>query len=103
MFCYIASKNYVPMILGLDYSYHKDYRVYKQAMYSAIKRAKHLNCQKMYMGFAADSEKRMFGAKARPTYGYMQTKENFNLEVLGSYNAFQNKQAVKVKNETISI
>ncbi|MBA3680666.1 MAG: aminotransferase class I/II-fold pyridoxal phosphate-dependent enzyme [Bacteroidetes bacterium] len=103
MFCYVACNNYVPMILGLDYSYHKEYRVYKQAMYSAIKRAKNLNCTKMYMGFAADSEKKMFGAKPRATYGYMQTKENYNLEVLGSYNAFQNKQSTKTKNDIISI
>ncbi len=103
MFCYITSNNYIPMILGLDYSYHKEYKVYKQAMYSVIKRAKELNYKKMYMGFAADSEKRMFGAKARATYGYMQTKENYNLEVLGSYNAFQNKQVVKTKNDTVSI
>ncbi|MBL7919581.1 MAG: aminotransferase class I/II-fold pyridoxal phosphate-dependent enzyme [Bacteroidia bacterium] len=103
MFCYVADSNYIPMILGLDYSYHKEYRVYKQAMYSIIKRAKALNCKKMYMGFAADSEKRMFGAQARTTYGYMQTKENYNLEVLGSYNAYQNKQTVKIKNDTVSI
>lgn len=101
MFCYIADNNYVPMILGLDYSYHTEYRVYKQAMYSAVKRAKTLNCKKMYMGFAADSEKRMFGAKPRITYAYMQTKENYNLEVLGSYNTFQNKQNILLKNEIV--
>lgn len=99
MFCYIAANNYAPMILGLDYSYHKEYKVYKQAMYSAVKRARTLNCVNMFMGFAADSEKRMFGAKPRKTYAYMQTKENYNIEVLGSYNTFQNKQATKIKNE----
>ncbi|MEO6302209.1 MAG: aminotransferase class I/II, partial [Bacteroidia bacterium] len=103
MFCYVTDNNFVPMVLGLDYGYHKEYRVYKQAMYSAVKRARTLNCKKMYMGFAADSEKRMFGATAHSTFGYMQTKENYNLEVLGSYNAFQNKQAPKIKNEMASI
>jgi hypothetical protein len=55
------------------------------------------------MGFAANSEKRMFGATTKSVHAYMQTKENYNLEVLGGYNAFQIKETTKLKNVLVPL
>ena len=82
--CYITSKIMSPMIIGIDYNYNKEFQVYKQAMYQVLKRARMLNISKVYLGLSADFEKHKYGALPHPRVAYVQTKDNYNMEVIES-------------------
>ncbi len=86
IFCHKTADTYTPLVIGLDYSYHKEYNTYRQALYQIVMRAKQLNCKKVNLGFSAGTEKRKVGAVSRSTYAYMQTKDSFNFEVLAAMN-----------------
>ena len=88
IWCYQSINNYIPLIIGLNYTYNKQYKIYRQALYQIIKRANELGSKKILMGFAATTEKRKLGAKVVSTYAYVQYKDGYNLEVLsGLYTA----------------
>ena len=74
---------------GIDYSFQEEYKCYRQALYQLIMRAKQLNLDKIKLGFSASIEKRKFGAQSYTPIAYMQTKDNYNLEVLGTMNAMK--------------
>lgn len=83
MFNYISGDSSNFMLIGIDYDYQKEFGCYRQALYTVI-----LNCfmngvEVINLGFAASFEKRKLGASVVPTCGYMQTKENYVLQVLG--------------------
>lgn len=82
VWCYKTHNNYIPLIIGLNYTYNKQYKIYRQALYRIIMRANEFASKKVFMGFAATTEKRKLGAKAISTYAYMQYKNGYNLEVL---------------------
>lgn len=82
VWCYQTQNHYIPLIIGLDYTYNKQYKTYKQALYRIIMRANELASKKVFMGFAATTEKRKLGAKVVSTYAYMQYKNGYNIEVL---------------------
>lgn len=82
--CYITKNNMSPMIIGLDYDYNQKYQVYKQAMYQVLKRARELNISKVYLGLSADFEKHKYGAVPHARVAYIQTKDNYNMEVIES-------------------
>ncbi len=86
VFCYKTAGAYIPLIIGLDYSYHKEYNTYRQALYQIMIRAKQLNYKNVYLGFSASTEKKKVGAVISPTYAYMQSKDSFNFEVLAAMN-----------------
>jgi 7-keto-8-aminopelargonate synthetase-like enzyme len=75
---------YIPMIIGMDYSYSRDYKIYKQALYQLVMRGKSLGCKKINLGFSASIEKKKVGAVPVNTYGYMQAKDNYNFQVLAN-------------------
>ncbi len=81
---YILKTHLSPMIIGLDYHYNREYKVYKQAMYQVLKRARLLNLSKVYLGLSADFEKRKYGAVQHARVAYFQTKDNYNMEVIES-------------------
>jgi len=87
VFCYKTKDNYNPMIIGLDYSFQKEFMCYRQALYQLVLRTKSLNLKKVRLGFSASIEKRKFGAKVFSPVAYVQAKDNYNMEVLGSLNA----------------
>ncbi len=82
VFCYQSGDAYIPMIIGMDYAFNKEFKIYRQALYRLVMRAKELGKKKIYLGFSAGIEKKKVGAKQIPTFGYMQTKDSFNLETL---------------------
>jgi 7-keto-8-aminopelargonate synthetase-like enzyme len=82
MMAYHSGTQYSLVMIGLDYSFQQNFKVYKQALYQTILRAKALGCTQVTMGFTAGLEKKKAGATAVPTYAYLQTKDNYNQQVL---------------------
>jgi 7-keto-8-aminopelargonate synthetase-like enzyme/predicted N-acyltransferase len=89
MFCHKTRNSYSPMIIGIDYEYQKGYNVYRQMLYQGVLRANALKMKKMNFGFAATIEKKKLGAKVFTPVAYMQTKDNYNMEVIGSMSVLQ--------------
>lgn len=84
VFCYKTADTYLPMIIGLNYSYNAVYKTYKQALYQMVMRGKKLGCLKVNLGFSASIEKRKVGAAALVTFAYMQAKDSYNFQVLAN-------------------
>jgi hypothetical protein len=84
VFCYKTTDSYMPMIMGLNYSYQKEYKTYRQALYQLVLRGKELGCKKINLGFSATTEKKKVNAQPLPTFAYMQTKDSYNFQVLAN-------------------
>ena len=84
VFCCKMNGTYLPVIMGLDYRYNQTYKTYKQALYQLVMRCAELGCSKTNLGFSASIEKRKVGAVSKPVYGFMQSKDNYNLQVLAN-------------------
>jgi 7-keto-8-aminopelargonate synthetase-like enzyme len=84
VFCYKTADIYMPVIMGLDYSYHEAFKTYKQALYQLVMRGKLLGCKQVNLGFSAVTEKKKVGAVPATTYAYMQAKDNYNFQVLAN-------------------
>ncbi|MCM4157611.1 aminotransferase class I/II-fold pyridoxal phosphate-dependent enzyme [Gramella sp. AN32] len=83
MFCYKNKEGiYVPNLIGMDYTYAREFQVYRQLLYQTIKRARDLNFERIDLGFSASFEKRKFGAKIRTKQAFIQAGDNFLLEQL---------------------
>jgi 7-keto-8-aminopelargonate synthetase-like enzyme len=76
------NRNYSPVVLGLDYDYLAEYKIYKQLLFQAVMRAVELKSDKIFLGLTASLEKRKLGAKAIKNVAYMQVKDNYNLSVI---------------------
>ncbi|MEO0551582.1 MAG: aminotransferase class I/II-fold pyridoxal phosphate-dependent enzyme [Bacteroidota bacterium] len=84
MFCFKNNKHtYVPSFIGMDYEYLREYQIYRQMLWQTIKRAHNLDFKKIDFGMTASFEKRKVGAKIQPKVAYVQTKDNFNMELMG--------------------
>lgn len=84
VFCHMAGSHYIPMIIGLDYTYNKDYKIYRQALYQLVVRGKILGKRTIKLGFSASIEKKKVGAASCPTYAFMQTKDSYNAQALAT-------------------
>jgi 7-keto-8-aminopelargonate synthetase-like enzyme len=85
MLCYKnIHKTYVPAFVGMDYESLKEYHVYRQLLYQTIKRAFEINCKHISLGLTAAFEKRKLGASVQRTYAYIQTADNYTLELMGT-------------------
>lgn len=83
MFCYKSStRNFVPLLVGMDYQYAREYQVYRQLLFQTVMRAKDLKCEQIDFGLTAAFEKRKIGAKVLSRCAYFQAKDNFALEAL---------------------
>ncbi|WP_417875225.1 aminotransferase class I/II-fold pyridoxal phosphate-dependent enzyme [Xanthomarina gelatinilytica] len=84
MLCYKNIHNtYVPAFVGMDYDYLEQYHVYRQLLFQTIKRAIELKCTHIAFGLTAGFEKRKLGATVYNTYAYLQTADNYTLELMG--------------------
>ncbi|KAB7530311.1 aminotransferase class I/II-fold pyridoxal phosphate-dependent enzyme [Flagellimonas olearia] len=84
MFCYInLNRVYVPAFVGMDYDRLETYATYRQLLYRTIERAIGLGIPKIDFGMTATFEKRKLGAVVNEKYAYLQTHDNFILEMLG--------------------
>jgi 7-keto-8-aminopelargonate synthetase-like enzyme/predicted N-acyltransferase len=91
VFSYKINDSYMPMIMGLDYSYHKEYKTYRQALFQLVLRGKELGCTQVNLGFSASVEKKKVNALPVVTYGYMQAKDSYNFQVLANMSLNANK------------
>jgi len=84
MFCYKNSGlTYVPSLIGMDYDFAHKYQVYRQLLFQTIKRCKEINFKKIDFGMTAAFEKKKVGASVMPKFSYIQTSDNFILELIG--------------------
>lgn len=86
VFSHIGGDSYIPMIIGLDYSCNKEYKVYRQALYQLVMRGKMIGKKAVHLGFSAAIEKKKVGAVSFLTYAFMQIRDSFNAEILASMN-----------------
>jgi 7-keto-8-aminopelargonate synthetase-like enzyme len=84
VFCHKTTNTYTPLIMGLDYCYQKEFKIYKQMLFQLVLRGKALGCKSINLGFSASTEKRKVGAVQINTFGYMQAKDSFNFQVLAN-------------------
>ena len=84
MLCYKnIHDTYVPAFVGMDYGYLEHYHVYRQLLFQTIKRAIELKRTHIAFGLTAGFEKRKLGATVYNTYAYLQTADNYTLELMG--------------------
>ncbi len=84
VFTYKTKENYCAVLLGMDYNYSRKYKIYKQIIFHATMRARELEKQNIYLGLTAGQEKKKYGAKLTPRVGYLQTQDNYQLELVES-------------------
>ena len=84
VFSYETTDAYVPMIIGLDYTFNKEYGIYRQALYQLVLQAKKKEKKKVLLGFSATIEKQKFGICPSTAYAYMHSKDTYNLESLSA-------------------
>jgi 7-keto-8-aminopelargonate synthetase-like enzyme len=85
LFCYKNNNNtYVPELVGMDYKWAKEYQLYRQLLFQTIKRANALRFPKIDFGVSASFEKRKLGAKIIPKVAYIQTRDNYAMEVMNT-------------------
>lgn len=84
MLCYKnIHKTYVPAFVGMDYHYLNEFHIYRQLLYQTIKRAIELKFRYIALGLTASFEKRKLGANVHDKYAYIQTADNYALELMG--------------------
>jgi 7-keto-8-aminopelargonate synthetase-like enzyme len=84
MFCYKnGNQIYVPAFVGMDYNYLTEFYTYRQLLYQTIKRAIFLKFQQIDLGMTASFEKKKLGAIVEEKYAYIQTSDNYTLELMG--------------------
>jgi hypothetical protein len=85
MFCYKNNNHtYVPELIGMDYKWAKEYQLYRQLLFQTIKRANALQFQKIDFGVSASFEKRKLGAQIIPKVAYVQTRDNYAMELMNT-------------------
>lgn len=85
LFCYKNSdQTYVPTLIGMDYTVPKKFSLYRQLLFQGIKRAQKLGYKKIDLGITATFEKRKLGARVLPKVAYIQAKDNFSMEFMGT-------------------
>lgn len=84
MLCYSnGSQTYVPAFIGMDYKYLTEFYTYRQLLYQTIKRAIDLKFKNIDLGMTASFEKRKLGATIEEKYAYIQTSDNYTMELMG--------------------
>lgn len=84
MLCYKnLDQVYVPAFVGMDYESLVEYGTYRQLLFRTIERAMDLGMPKIDMGMTASFEKKKLGATVEEKYAYLQTSDNYTLELLG--------------------
>ncbi|TMU50753.1 aminotransferase class I/II-fold pyridoxal phosphate-dependent enzyme [Flagellimonas algicola] len=83
MLCYRNPNSiYVSAFVGMDYALLEEYAIYRQLLYLTIKRAIELGMEKIDLGMTASFEKKKLGALVEEKFAYLQTNDNYILELL---------------------
>jgi hypothetical protein len=93
-FAYRGRTEYVGGMIGLDYSFNREFGIYRQLIYQFIEQGRSIGYDHFDFGFCAGIEKKKFGAVGTPKVAYIQAKDNFNFEAL-----LTNSLGKEVKNE----
>ncbi len=80
-FCYKTSNCYLPYHIGVDLNYLKTHSTYKQLIYQMVLRAGMLGKRELPLGYAAEREKRNFGAHTIPQVMYFRMADTWVDEV----------------------
>ncbi len=83
-FTFKTKESYCAVLLGMDYCYSREHKVYKQIMFNAIMRARALGKKRIFLGLTAGQEKKKYGAKLISRVGYLQAQDNYKLELVES-------------------
>ena len=84
MFCYKnIGRIYVPAFVGMDYDRLMEFGTYRVLLLNTIERAIALQMDKIDLGMTAAFEKKKLGATVEEKYAYLQTADNYTLELLG--------------------
>lgn len=83
MFCYKNSPHtYVPELIGMDYMASEGFQLYRQLLFQTIKRASELKIPRIDFGISATFEKKKLGATVLPKVAYIQSRDNYAMELL---------------------
>ena len=97
MFCYKNSEHtYVPALIGMNYNYAARFQMYRQLLFQTIKRARAINFKKIDFGFSATFEKKKLGAAIIPKVAYVQARDNFSMELMGTLQNETNSNKSKI-------
>lgn len=80
--CYCIDENYIPLLLGLDYSFNSDINSYKQFLYQITLNARNRGFKNVFFGYSADVEKKKLGAHQVQKLAFMLSKDTFNQEII---------------------
>lgn len=89
IFCCKTSDAYIPLIIGIDYTFNREFGIYRQALYQLVLRASQLERKKIFLGFSATIEKKKVGAKPIKTFAYMHTIDSYNMEALSTISVLE--------------
>ena len=93
-FSYKNADNYYPILIGLDYKFLDEAKVYKQLLFRILERAIHLRCKNIHFGMTASLEKRKLGAKLTSRVAYVQIKDTYDISLL---NLMDDGSSMKIK------
>ena len=83
MFCYKNARHtYVPELIGMDYVNSEGFQLYRQLLFQTIKRADELQIPRIDFGISATFEKKKLGATVLPKVAYIQSRDNYAMELL---------------------
>lgn len=87
MFCFInrANNSINPLLIGMEAEGSDRLILYRQLLFQTLITAKNLGFEKVYLGLSASFEKRKLGAEITRKEAYMQTKDNYAIDLLSSF------------------
>ena len=85
--CFVGAEQYVPLVMGMDYSYVRSHGLYRQCLRHIIERSRVLELPRILFGFGASLEKRRFGAKPMQTCLYFSAHDTRPFQILGELEA----------------
>ena len=68
----------------MDYKCAKEYQLYRQLLFQTIKRANALQFSRIDFGVSASFEKKKLGAQIIPKVAYVQTRDNYAMELMNT-------------------
>lgn len=101
--CHKGKTNYTFVIAGIDYEFNAQYNCYRQLLAKLVMRGKELGYKAVHLGYTSDVEKKRFGAVAIKSSGYMQAKDNYSMEAMGTMTASKKRQDGVNKGRVLSV
>lgn len=82
--CHKSSENYSFLLVGIDYDFNTTYSCYRQLLAKIVMRGTELKCNNIHMGYTSVVEKKRFGTNQIESWAYLQVKDNYTMEALGT-------------------